>query len=60
MVLGRERERERVFPLEMSENRGLYFCLPLCAEWGKMDWSRDRRQPDKQRDQCLTAAKHKV
>lgn len=34
------RERKRTLLLEISENRPLYFCLPLCGcRRGKMDWS---------------------
>lgn len=52
-----ESERERALPLEISENRPLYFSLPLCGYGrGKMDWSRERRESARQRDQCPAAA----
>lgn len=39
------REREKALPLEISENRPLYFCPPLCGYGGgKKDWSREREE----------------
>lgn len=43
-------ERERALPLEISENRPLYFCLPLCG-YGRGKWTgaeREESQPDRE------------
>lgn len=61
----RKSEREGALPLEISENRPLYFYIPFCRyEWGKMDWSRGRgesgRQTERSMPDCNTKSEKKI